>query len=113
VLTIWHTIFLANQAVQIDLQPKNRYNRNVETSFDRCFFLALKRYDTSCHLLTEARTKSKDIGGSDRLTGGCVCRRVNRKRIIQISDTNSRQSEGLTAVLMAIRIHILLRPQDI
>jgi hypothetical protein len=43
------------------------------------FFPALKRYMT-CHAIywQKARTKSKDIGGSDRLTGGCVCRRVNR-----------------------------------
>jgi hypothetical protein len=42
------------------------------------FFLALKWY-TTCHAIywQKARTKSKDIGGSDRLTGGCVCQRVN------------------------------------
>jgi hypothetical protein len=40
-LTLWHTNFLANQAVQIDLQPKNRYNRNVNTPFEKCFFSQL------------------------------------------------------------------------
>jgi hypothetical protein len=41
------------------------------------FFSALKRYMT-CHAIywQKARTKSKDIGGSDSLTGGCVCQRV-------------------------------------
>jgi hypothetical protein len=43
------------------------------------YFSALKRYMT-CHAIywQKARTKSKDIDGSDRLTGGCVCQRVNR-----------------------------------
>jgi hypothetical protein len=42
------------------------------------FFSALKRYMT-CHAiyLQKARTRSKGIDGSDRLTGGCVCLRVN------------------------------------
>jgi hypothetical protein len=33
----------------------------------------------TCHDIywQKARTKNKDIGGSDRLTGGCVCQRVN------------------------------------
>jgi hypothetical protein len=41
------------------------------------FFLALKRYMT-CRAIygQKARTKSKDIGGSDRLTDVCVCQRV-------------------------------------
>jgi hypothetical protein len=40
------------------------------------FFSALKRYMT-CHAIYwhKARTKSKDIGGSDGLTGGCVGQR--------------------------------------
>jgi hypothetical protein len=40
-------------------------------------FSALKRYMT-CHAIywQKARTKSKDIDGSDRLTGGCVCQRI-------------------------------------
>jgi hypothetical protein len=39
---------------------------------------SFKTYMT-CHAIywQKARTKSKDIGGSDRLTGGRVCRRVN------------------------------------
>jgi hypothetical protein len=39
-LTLWHTNFLANWAVQIDLQPKNRYNRNVDTPFEKKKFSA-------------------------------------------------------------------------
>jgi hypothetical protein len=42
------------------------------------FFSALKRYMT-CHAIywQKARTKSKGIGGSDRLKAVCVCQRVN------------------------------------
>jgi hypothetical protein len=42
------------------------------------FFPALKRYMT-CHAIyrQKARTKSKDICGSERLTAVCVCQRVN------------------------------------
>jgi hypothetical protein len=42
------------------------------------FLSALKRYMT-CHAIywQKARTKSKDVDGSDHLTGGCVCQRVN------------------------------------
>jgi hypothetical protein len=41
------------------------------------FFSALKRYMT-CHAIywQKARTKTKDIGGSDRLPAVCVCERV-------------------------------------
>jgi hypothetical protein len=76
-LTVWHTDLLSNWAVQIDLQPKNRYNRNIDTPFKNFFFPALKRYMT-CHAIywQKARTKRGDIGGSDRLTAGCVCQRV-------------------------------------
>jgi hypothetical protein len=44
------------------------------------FFSALKRYMT-CNAIywQKARTKSKDIGGSDRLTAVCVCQRVNKQ----------------------------------
>jgi hypothetical protein len=44
------------------------------------FFSALKRYMT-CHSIywQKARTKSKDIGGSDRLTAICVCQRVKQQ----------------------------------
>jgi hypothetical protein len=40
------------------------------------FFSALKRYMT-CYAIywQKARTKTKDIGGSDRLTDGCVWQR--------------------------------------
>jgi hypothetical protein len=48
----------------------------IHHSIDR-FFSALKRYMT-CHAIywQKARIKSKGIGGSDRLTGGCVGQRV-------------------------------------
>jgi hypothetical protein len=36
----------------------------------------------TCHAIywQKARIKSKDIDGSDRLTGGCVCQRVKPLR---------------------------------
>jgi hypothetical protein len=45
---------------------------------NNAFFSALKRYMT-CYAIywQKARTKSKDIGGSDRLTAVCVCQLVN------------------------------------
>jgi hypothetical protein len=49
----------------------------VHHSID-AFFFSFKTYMT-CHVIywQKARTKSKDIGGSDRPTGGRVCQRVN------------------------------------
>jgi hypothetical protein len=49
------------------------------------FFPALKRHMT-CHAIywQKARTKTKDIDGSDRLTGGCVCQRVKEQFVSKI-----------------------------
>jgi hypothetical protein len=64
---------------------KSIYNLKIYTiemlihhSINAFFFSALKWYMT-CHAIywQKARTKSKDIGGSDRVTAVCVCQRVN------------------------------------
>jgi hypothetical protein len=53
------------------------------------FFSALKRYMT-CHAIywQQARTKSKDIGGSDRLTAGCVCNGIALPFYLHIHDAS-------------------------
>jgi hypothetical protein len=70
---------------------KSIYNLKIDTiemllhhSIDAFFFSALKQYVT-CHAICwqKARTKSKDIDGSDRLTGGCVCQRVKKEMCYQ------------------------------
>jgi hypothetical protein len=68
------------------------------------FFPALKQYMT-CHAIywQKARTKSKDIGDSYRLTAVCVCQRVNevsryKQIIFEICSWNYRSYQNMKKV---------------
>jgi hypothetical protein len=58
------------------------------------FLSALKRYMT-CHAIywQKARTESKDIDVSDRLTGGCVCQRVKGLNLVRHPKQHSKPQQ--------------------
>jgi hypothetical protein len=75
------------------------------------FFPALKQYMTCFAIYPQkARTKSKDIGGSHRLTGGCVCQRVNKHSCVRQYSYSCISPDFLQVLKTILIVHITSEP---